>query len=114
MYEWYPILIILAVISMFTTVFILAYALMKDKKEAIGYDRNMKDREIIKRLAPYLLRRKKLFILALALVLLSTVYSICAPAIPIPQATPYLWTNPLPIKPSAVRGCTATSGTADW
>ena len=32
MYEWYPILIILAVISMFTTVFILAYALMKDKK----------------------------------------------------------------------------------
>jgi ATP-binding cassette subfamily B protein len=41
----------------------------------------MKDREIIKRLAPYLLRRKKLFILALALVLLSTVYSICAPAI---------------------------------
>ena len=81
MYEWYPILIILAVISMFTTVFILAYALMKDKKEAIGYDRNMKDREIIKRLAPYLLRRKKLFILALALVLLSTVYSICAPAI---------------------------------
>ena len=81
MYEWYPILIIFAVISVFSTIFILAYAFMKDKKEAIGYDRNMKDGEIIKRLMPYLLRRKKLFILALALVLLSTVYSICAPAI---------------------------------
>ena len=81
MYEWYPILIIFAVIAIFTTIFILAYAFMKDKKETIGYDRNMKDSEIIKRLMPYLLRRKKLFIIALVLVLLSTVYSICAPAI---------------------------------
>ena len=81
MYEWYPILIIFAVIAIFTTIFIFAYAFMKDKKETIGYDRNMKDSEIIKRLMPYLLRRKKLFIIALVLVLLSTVYSICAPAI---------------------------------
>ena len=29
MYEWYPILVILAVIAIFTTAFILAYAFMK-------------------------------------------------------------------------------------
>ena len=81
MYKYFPLLLIGAIISVFTTAFIIAFALMKDKKEAIGFDRNMKDGEILKRLMPYVARQKKRFILALALVLVSTVYSIAAPAL---------------------------------
>ena len=43
MYEFYPLLVVGAIVSLFATVFILAYVFMKDKKEAIGFDRNMKD-----------------------------------------------------------------------
>ena len=53
MYEFYPILIVGAVIGVFATIFIVAFATMKDKKEAIGFDRNMKDSEIMKRLLKY-------------------------------------------------------------
>ena len=48
-----PLLIVGALIGTISTAFILAYALMKNKKEAIGFDRNMKDSEIIRRLAHY-------------------------------------------------------------
>ena len=81
MYEYFPLLVIGAIIATFSIAFIIAFALMKDKKEAIGFDRNMKDGEILKRLLPYVMRQKKRFILALALVLISTVYSIAAPAL---------------------------------
>lgn len=81
MYEFFPLLLIGAIVAVFTTAFIIAFALMKDKKEAIGFDRNMKDSEILKRLMPYVMRRKKLFALAILLVLLSTVYSIGSPAL---------------------------------
>ena len=81
MYEYFPLLVIGAIIAVFSTAFIIAFALMKDKKEAIGFDRNMKDSEILKRLFPYVIRQKKRFILALALVLVSTTYSIASPAL---------------------------------
>ena len=81
MYEYFPLLIIGAIIAVFSTAFIIAFALMKDKKEAIGFDRTMKDREILKRLMPYVTRQKKRFILALCLVLVSTTYSIASPAL---------------------------------
>ena len=53
MREYYPLLIVGAVIGVFSIVFVLAYALMKDKKEAIGFDRNMKDIEIVRRIFVY-------------------------------------------------------------
>ena len=81
MYEFFPLLVIGAIIAVLSVSFIIAYALMKDKKEAIGFDRNMKDSEILKRLWPYVIRRKKLFVLAIILVLFSTVYSIGSPAL---------------------------------
>ena len=37
---YYPLLIMGAIIGVVTTVFIIAYATMKDKKTAIGFDRN--------------------------------------------------------------------------
>ena len=48
MYEYLPLLIVGAVIGVISILFIVAYALIKDKKEAIGFDRNMKDSEITK------------------------------------------------------------------
>ena len=53
MNAYLPILIIGALIGSLATIFILAYAFMKNKKEAIGFDRNMRDLEIIRRLARY-------------------------------------------------------------
>ena len=81
MYEFFPLLIIGAIISAFSIAFIIAFALIKDKKSAIGFDRNMKDSEIMKRLWPYVMRQKKMFILALFLVFVSTVHSIVSPAL---------------------------------
>ena len=37
----YPIIIMLGLIVVLASAFIVAYALMKNKKEAIGFDRNM-------------------------------------------------------------------------
>ena len=81
MYEFFPLIVIGAIVATFATAFIICFALMKDKKEAIGFDRNMTDREILKRLLPYVMRRKKLFIVAIILVLLSTIHSIGSPAL---------------------------------
>ena len=45
-----PLYIIGAVLGTLATAFIVAFALMKDKKQSIGFDRNMKDIDILKRL----------------------------------------------------------------
>ena len=59
MYEYLPLVIVGAIIGVLSTIFIVAYALIKDKKEAIGFDRHMKDGELVKRLLKY---AKPLFI----------------------------------------------------
>ena len=53
MNPYLPLLIIGAFIGVLATAFLLAYAFMKNKKEAIGFERNMKDSEIIRRLVRY-------------------------------------------------------------
>ena len=50
MHEYYPLLLCGGVIGLFSAIFIFAYATMKDKKEAIGFDRNMKDPDQVKAL----------------------------------------------------------------
>lgn len=50
MREYYPLIVVGGVIGLISIVFSLAYALIKNKKEAIGFDRNMKDGEIVRRL----------------------------------------------------------------
>ncbi len=81
MYEFYPLLVVGAIVSLFATVFILAYAFMKDKKEAIGFDRDMKDSEIIKRLLKYAKPYTKSFILVLILMVFSIAHEIISPLI---------------------------------
>ncbi len=81
MAEFYPLLVVGAVVGTFTLVFVIAYALMKNKKESIGFDRNMKDSEIIVRLLKYARPHWASFLLALVIMLLSISYDIIAPII---------------------------------
>ena len=81
MHEWYPILILGAIIGVFTAIFVFAYAFMKDKKEAVGFDRNMKDGEIIKRLLVYAKPYTKSFILVFVLMIVSIAHEIISPLI---------------------------------
>ena len=76
---YYPLLIVGAIIGVFATAFIIAYAMIKDKKEAIGFDRNMKDSEIIKRMAHYGLAYKKEYVVIFLLMLVSIANSIVSP-----------------------------------
>ena len=63
MREYLPILIVGAIVGVLSVIFLIAYVTMKDKKEAIGFDRNMKDGEIIRRLSKYALRQWPSFLL---------------------------------------------------
>ena len=81
MHEWYPILILGAIIGVFTAIFVFAYVFMKDKKEAVGFDRNMKDGEIIKRLLVYAKPYTKSFILVFVLMIVSIAHEIISPLI---------------------------------
>ncbi len=81
MYEYYPLLIVGAIVSLFATAFILAYVFMKDKKEAIGFDRNMKDSEIIRRLLKYARPYTKSFVVVLILMVFSIAHEIISPLI---------------------------------
>ena len=81
MREYFPLLLVGAVIGVFTLIFVIAYLLMKNKKEAIGFDRNMKDGEIIKRLLVYARPHWKSFLLALVIMLVSIAYDIISPII---------------------------------
>jgi len=79
MREYYPLLIVGAVIGVFSIVFVLAYALMKDKKEAIGFDRNMKDSEIMSRLIKYAKPYIGNFIIVGLVMIFSIAYNVISP-----------------------------------
>ncbi len=81
MYEYYPLLVVGGIVGLFATAFIIAYATMKDKKEAIGFDRHMKDSEIIKRIFVYVKPHWKKFILVGLIMTFSICYDIISPLI---------------------------------
>ena len=81
MREFYPLLILGAIIGVLSAVFLVAYITMKDKKEAIGFDRHMKDSEIVRRLLKYAKPQWKSFLLVLLLMVFSIVYDIVSPLI---------------------------------
>ena len=70
-----------AIIGVVTTAFIIAYATMKDKKTAIGFDRNMKDGEIIRRILAYARPYVWNFVLVGFLMVLTVSYDIVAPVL---------------------------------
>ncbi len=79
--EYLPFLVAGAIIGTLTLIFIIAYAAMKNKKEAIGFDRNMKDTEIIRRMAKYIKPFLPQFILALLIMMFSVAYDIISPLV---------------------------------
>lgn len=81
MHEFYPLLITGAIIGTFAVIFLMAFILMKDKKKAIGFDRNMKDSEITKRLLLYAKPYVKEFILVFVILLFSIGYDVITPLI---------------------------------
>ncbi len=81
MERYLPLLLVGGVVGAFSIVFIIAYACMKNKKEAIGFDRNMKDSEITKRLLRYAKPYKWHFVAVLLLILISIAYDIVSPII---------------------------------
>ncbi|MBQ8895664.1 MAG: ABC transporter ATP-binding protein [Clostridia bacterium] len=81
MYEFYPLLIVGGVIGLMSAIFICAYFSIKDKKEAIGFDRNMTDGEIVRRLMKYARPHAKSFAFVLLIMLFSISYDIIAPTL---------------------------------
>ncbi len=79
MNEYLPILIVGAVIGLFSAFFLLAYALVKNKKQSMGFERHMDDREIVRRLLRYAGPYKKQFALVFLVMLFSIVYDIVSP-----------------------------------
>ena len=79
MHEYLPILILGGIIGVFTLIFVTLYALEKNKKETMGFDRNMDDKEIIRRLLRYARPYRGRFILVLVIMLFSIVYELISP-----------------------------------
>ena len=63
----------------FAAIFLAAYALEKNKKETMGFDRHMPDREIIRRLLGYAKPYRKYFLIVLVIMLLSIGYDLASP-----------------------------------
>ena len=79
MREYLPLLIVGAIIGVFSVLFVAAYALEKNKKESMGFDRHMADGEIIKRLLRYARPHRKSFLLVFIVMLFSIGYDILSP-----------------------------------
>jgi len=79
MREYLPVLIVGAIIGVFTVIFTVVYALEKNKKETMGFERHMSDGEIIRRLLVYAKPYWKDFALTLVIMLFSIVYDLVSP-----------------------------------
>ena len=76
-----PLLLVGAVIGVVTALLVFAYASVKDKKGSMGFERNMADGEIVRRLVRYAKPYGGKFIIVGFLVLFSISYDIASPLI---------------------------------
>ena len=81
MYEYFPLLAVGGVVGLLSIVLLLAYIFMKDKKEAIGFDRHMKDSEITRRLLAYAKPFVGQFLIVLLVMVFSIAYDVISPTI---------------------------------
>ena len=79
MYEYYPLLFVGGVVGLFSIIFTIAYMTIKNDKEAIGFDRNMKDSEIMKRLLRYAKPHIGQFVIVGLLMTFSIAYDVVSP-----------------------------------
>ncbi|MGM9652514.1 MAG: ABC transporter ATP-binding protein [Eubacteriales bacterium] len=81
MREFYPLLAVGAITGVISIVFLIAYLSIQDKKETIGFDRSMKDAELLRRLMRYARPHIGSFAAVLVLMLFSIAYDILSPMI---------------------------------
>ena len=80
MREYLPVLIVGAIIGLFTTLFLIAYAILrKHKEDMTDRERNMSDKEIVTRLLRYAKPYWKSFIAVFFIMLFSIVYEVVSP-----------------------------------
>jgi len=79
MREYFPLLIAGAIIGTFTVIFLTVFLLEKNRKESMGYDRHMADRDIIRRLLRYAKPYRKNFAVVFLVMLFSIVYDLASP-----------------------------------
>lgn len=81
MYEYYPLIVVGAIVGLFSLVLLISYQTVKDKKQTMGFERQIGDREIMGRLLhyakPYLTR----FLLVGAVMLFTIAYDVVSPFI---------------------------------
>ena len=76
-----PLLIIGSILGVLSTIFLVAYLSIKNKKEVLGFDRNMKDSYIMKRLLYYAKPHYKSFIIVFLLMVFCVSSDILLPLI---------------------------------
>jgi len=79
MRDYYPLLVVAALVALLSTCFLIAYFLLKRKKETETFDRHMKDGEIVSRLLKYTVPHWKSFVFVGIVMLFSVAYDIVAP-----------------------------------
>lgn len=79
MREYLPLLIVCAVIGVFTILFLADYAVLKRKTKEETSERHMSDSEIIRRLLGYARPYKKDFVLVFLIMLVSIAYDVVSP-----------------------------------
>ena len=79
MYEYLPLLILGGIIGLITIIFLVGYLTIRRQKEAVGFDRNMKDSEIVKRLLRYAKPYIGSFAVVFILMLVSIGYEVLSP-----------------------------------
>ena len=79
MREFFPLIFVGALVGAFAIIFILAYISIKDKKTVLGFERNMKDGEIARRLLRYAKPYIMNFVLVLLIMIFSIAYEIISP-----------------------------------
>lgn len=81
MSDYLPLLWVGAILGVVSTFLIVAFALVKDKKQSMGFERNMSDGEITKRLLKYAKKYYKRFIFVGMLAVLSVIYDVISPVL---------------------------------
>ena len=81
MREFSPLLFAGALVGVFATAFLLAYLRVRGKKEELGFEREMSDREIVRRLMAYARPYRGRFVLVLLIMLVSIGYDLIGPLI---------------------------------
>ena len=77
----WPILFAGALVGIFTIIFGIAYLKIRKEKAAIGFDRNVPDSEILRRMSKYIKPYWKSFLLVLFIMILSIAYELISPRI---------------------------------